>query len=142
MNESNRKISSEEPQARSQDDSIAVDISQPVLEVEVVFEEEGVIEVDGVIVDEGYQSALDGTTCKKSLVQIEESYKQQIKALKFTSQKNHIDKHYHVKNELTNDEKNFFKGKVANGIFILQFLHLLYSFLQPLQLHTHLFKCF
>ena len=72
-----------------------------------MFEEEGVIEDDGVIVDEGYQSALDCTICKKSLVKIEESYKQQIKALKFTSQKNHIDKH-HIKNELTNDEKNFF----------------------------------
>ena len=107
-NESNCKTSSEESQARSQDNSTAVDISQPVLEIEVVFEEEGVIEDDGVSVDEGCQSALDCTTCKKNLVKIEESYKQQIKALKFTSEKNHIDKHYHIKNELTNDEKNFF----------------------------------
>ena len=87
-----------------------------MLEIEVVFEEEGVIEDDGVIVVEGCQSALDCTTCKKNLVKIEESYKQQIKALKFTSQKNHIDKHYHVKNKLTNDEKTSFKGKVAKGM--------------------------
>ena len=50
-------------------------------ECEVELEEEDVIEEDGVILDEGYQSALDCTTWKKSLAKIEESYKQQIAAL-------------------------------------------------------------
>ena len=52
----------------SQDESEgAVDDSQPVCEREVELEEEDVIEEDGVILDKGYQSALDCTTCKKSL---------------------------------------------------------------------------
>ena len=47
-------------------------------EVGIVNEEEGVFEGESVHVDEGYQSTLDCTTCKKSLVKLEESYKQQI----------------------------------------------------------------
>ena len=43
--------------------------------------EEDVTEEGNVIRDEGYQSALDCTTCKNSLLKIEESYKQQIAAL-------------------------------------------------------------
>ena len=63
----------------SQDESEgAVDDSQPVCEHEVELEEEVVIEEDGVI---WYQSALDCTTCKKSLARMEEPYKQQIAAL-------------------------------------------------------------
>ena len=71
------------------------------------------IEEEGVTADEGYQSAMDCTTCKKCLVKIEESYKQQIAALKLElpHQRNVIDKYYHIKNELTNDEENFFEGK-------------------------------
>ena len=48
---------------------------------ESVLEEEGVLEGEHVIVGEGYQSTLDCTTCKKNLVKLEESYKQQIAAL-------------------------------------------------------------
>ena len=88
-------------------------ISQPVSDDEVVSEEETVIEEEGVTADEGYQSAVDCTTCKKCLVKIEESYKQQIAALKLElqHQRNFIDKYYHIKNELTNDEQNFLRGK-------------------------------
>ena len=102
----------------SQDESEgAVDDSQPVCECEVELEEEVVIEEDGVILDEGNQSILDCTTCKKSLARMEESYKQQITAfeLELTHQQNCIDKYYYIKNELTNDEENFYKGKRKSG---------------------------
>ena len=83
------------------------------LMAEVDDEEEG---VRVIIQDEGYQSALDCTACKK----MEESYKQQIAALqlKLTGQQNLIDKYYYIKNELTNDEENFLKakGKVEKGV--------------------------
>ena len=46
-------------------------------------------------VDEGYQTTLDYNTCKKSLVKLEESYKQQIAALELAlqNQQNLIDKY-------------------------------------------------
>ena len=70
-----------------------------------------------VVVDEGYHSALDCTTCKNSLVKLEESYKQQIAALELAlkNQQDLIDKYYYIKNELTNDEQNFFEGKGKGG---------------------------
>lgn len=55
---------------------LSVNISQPVLEDEIMLEEKGVIEEEGMIVDEGYQSSMDCTTWKKSLVKMEEFYKQ------------------------------------------------------------------
>ena len=112
-----------------------VDISQSVVKDEViiedgvVLEEVGVIE-DGVVLeepdvteegneirDEGYQSALDCTTCKNSLLKIEESYKQQIAALELEliHKQNRIDKYYFIKNELSNDEENFLEGKGKGG---------------------------
>ena len=45
----------------SQDEFGAVNISQPVLEDEIMLEEKGVIEEEGMIVDEGYHS-MDCTT--------------------------------------------------------------------------------
>ena len=86
-----------------------------VVEDEVILEEEDSVEV--VVVDEGYHSALDCTTCKNSLVKLEESYKQQIAALELAlkNQQNLIDKYYYIKNELTNDEENFFEGKGKGG---------------------------
>ena len=64
-------------------------------EIVVEDEEEGVLEGESVHVDEGYQSTLDCTTCKKSLVKLEESYKQQIAALELAlqNQQNLIDKY-------------------------------------------------
>ena len=72
---------------------------------------------EGVTADEGYQSALDCTTCKKCLMKIEESYKQQIAALELElqHQRNVIDKYYHIKNELTTNEENFLEGKGKGG---------------------------
>ena len=102
------------------DDEPAVLDDDVVLEDEVVLEFYDSDEVDDeeegvrvIIQDEGYQSALDCTTCKK----MEESYKQQIAALqlKLTSQQNLIDKYYYIKNELINDEENFFEGKGKGG---------------------------
>ena len=46
-----------------------------------MFEDEGVLEEEHVIEDEGFQSALDCTMCRNSVVEMEESYKQQIAAL-------------------------------------------------------------
>ena len=79
--------------------------------------EEDVTEEGNVIRDEGYQSALDCTTCKNSLLKIEESYKQQIAALELEliHKQNCIDKYYFIKNELTNDEENFLEGKGKGG---------------------------
>ena len=45
------------------------------LEDEALLEEENAIEEKGMIVDEGYRSALDCSTCRKSLAKMEESYK-------------------------------------------------------------------
>ena len=45
------------------------------LEDEALLEEENAIEEKRMIVDEGYQSALDCSTCRKSLAKMEESYK-------------------------------------------------------------------
>ena len=75
------------------------------------------IEEEGVTADEGYQSAMDCTTCKKCLLKIEESYKQQIAALELElqHQRNVIDKYYRIKNELTNDIENFLEGKGKRG---------------------------
>ena len=86
-------------------------------EPEALLQEEGVIKEDGVNLDEGYQSALDCTTCKKNLAKIDESYKQQIAALELEliNKQNRIDKYYCIKNELTNDEENFLEGKGKGG---------------------------
>ena len=84
-----------------------------VHEDEALLGEEAVLEEEHVIEDEGYQSNLDCSTCKKSLiVKIEESYKQQIASLelKFTQQQNRINKYYYA-NELTDDEENVFEGR-------------------------------
>ena len=83
----------------------------------VLLEEEGVIEEDGVNLDEGYQSTLDCTKCKNNLTKIEESYKQQIAALELEliNKQNRIDKYYCIKNELANDEENFYEGKGKGG---------------------------
>ena len=83
----------------------------------VLLEEEGVIEEDGVNLDEGYQSTLDCTKCKNNLAKIEESYKQQIAALELEliNKQNRIDKYYFIKNELANDEENFYEGKGKGG---------------------------
>ena len=89
-----------------------------LVEEEVMVEEAGVLEEEGCRRDEGYQSALDCTTCKNnSLVKLEESYKQQIAALELElkNQQNLIDKYYYIKNELANDEENFFEGKGKGG---------------------------
>lgn len=89
-----------------------------------VDEEEAAIEEDGKVIsvhearDEGCHSALaDCTTCQRSLMELEESYRQQITALelKLSSQQDRIDRYYHIKNELTNDEENFFEGKGKGG---------------------------
>ena len=87
-----------------------------------VDEDEAAIEEDGKVVvhearDDRYHSALDCTTCKRSLVKVEESYRQQITALelKLLSQQNCIDKSYYIKNELTNDEEKFLEGKGKGG---------------------------
>ena len=141
---STHKATSKESQ---DDSKGAVDVSQPMLEDEVVLEEEvmveegglveeevmveegglveeevmveeaGVLEEEGCGRDEGYQSALDCTTCKNGLVKLEESYKQQIAALELElkNQQNLIDKYYYIKNELANDEENFFEGKGKGG---------------------------
>ena len=81
-----------------------------MLDEEIVLEEEHIIE------DEGFQSALDCTTCKNSLVEMEESYKQQIAALelKLICQQNRIDKYYNI-SELTDDEENVSEGKGGKG---------------------------
>ena len=85
-------------------------------------EDQAAIEEDGKVVvheawDERYHSALDCTTSKRNLVKMEESYRQQITALelKLLSQQNCIDRYYYIKNELTNDEENFFEGKGKGG---------------------------
>ena len=72
--------------------------------IEIDVTEEG-----NVIRDGGYQSALDCTTCKNSLVKIEESYKQQIAALELEliHKQNCIDKYYFIKN----DEENCLKAR-------------------------------
>ena len=87
-----------------------------------VDEDEAAIEEDGKVVvhearDERNHSALDCTTCKRSLAKMEESYRQQITALelKLLSQQDRIDRYYYIKNELTNDEENFFEGKGKGG---------------------------
>ena len=84
-----------------------------MFEEEVVHEDKALLEEQHVIEDEGYQSKLDCSTCKKSLiVKIEESYKQQIASLesKLIQQQNRIDKYYYA-NELTDNEENVFEGK-------------------------------
>ena len=88
-----------------------------VVEDEVVVDDNVVVEGEGMTVDEGYQSTLDCTMCKKNLVKLEESYKQQIAALELAlkNQQNLINKYFYIKNELTNDEENFFGGKGKGG---------------------------
>ena len=87
-----------------------------MFEDEVVHEDEALLEEleeEHVIEDEGYQSKLDCTTCRKSLImKMEESYKQQIASLesKLIQQQNRIDKYYYA-NELTDDEENVFEGR-------------------------------
>ena len=87
-----------------------------------VDEDDAAMEEDDKVVvhearDEGCHSALDCTTCKRSLMELEESYRQQITALelKLLSQQDRIDRYYYIKNELTNDEENFLEGKGKGG---------------------------
>ena len=88
-----------------------------MVEDEVVVDDNVVVEGEGMTVDEGYQSTLHCTMCKKNLVKLEESYKQQIAALELAlkNQQNLINKYFYIKNELTNDEENFFEGKGKGG---------------------------